>query len=83
MKHPDAETSLRHWITAVEKSTWKKFSDVRKLFGSADQVGNFTVFNIGGNKYRIIAVIHYNTGRVYVRHMLTHGEYDRGKWKRD
>ena len=79
MKHPDAETSLRHWITAVEESVWKKFSDVRKLFGCADQVGKFTVFNIGGNKYRIIAAIHYNSGKVYVRNILTHGEYDRGK----
>ena len=49
----------------------------------ADQVGKFTVFNIGGNKYRLIAVIHYNRGKVFVRHVLTHAEYDEGNWKED
>jgi mRNA interferase HigB len=45
------------------------------------QVGRFTVFNIGGNKYRLIAAIHYNRGKVYVRHILTHEEYDCDEWK--
>lgn len=48
---------------------------------SADKVGKFTVFDIGGNKYRLIAAIHYNRKKVYIRHVLTHAEYDRGKWK--
>jgi len=80
--YPDSETSLRHWIGAVESAAWKTFADVRKAFGGADQVGKFTVFNIAGNKYRLIAVIHYNTQRVYVRNILTHKEYDLGKWKK-
>ena len=53
---------------------------MRAFYGSADQVGKFTVFNIAGNKYRMITVIHFNTGRVYVRRILTHAEYDRGAW---
>jgi mRNA interferase HigB len=77
--YPDAETSLRHWITAVESAAWKTFADVRKVFGSADQAGQFTVFNIAGNKYRLIVVIHYNTQRTYVRHIFTHKEYN--KWE--
>ncbi|PYS46353.1 MAG: hypothetical protein DMG13_30160 [Acidobacteria bacterium] len=81
-KHPDAETALRHWIKAVETSGWKNFADGRQLFGSADQVGKFIVFNSAGNKYRLIAVIHFNRQRVYVRHILTHKEYDLGKWKK-
>ncbi len=81
-RHPDAETALRHWIRAVETSTWRTFADVRQLFGSADQVGKFVVFNIAGNKYRLIAVIHYDRQKVYVRDILTHQEYDLGKWKR-
>jgi len=81
MKYPDAETSLRHWIRAVETAAWNNFADLRKLFGTADQVAKFTVFNVAGNKYRLIAVIHYNRQRVYVRHILTHKEYDLGKWK--
>jgi len=56
---------------------------VRARYASADQVGKFTVFNIAGNTYRLITVIHFNTGRVYVRRVLTHAEYDRGTWKDD
>ena len=46
-----------------------------------DKVGKFTVFDLGGNKYRLIAAIHYNRGKVYIRHVLTHAEYDQDKWK--
>ncbi|MBI3270723.1 MAG: type II toxin-antitoxin system HigB family toxin [Planctomycetes bacterium] len=56
---------------------------MRRAFPSADQVGQCTVFNIGGNKYRLIVVIHFNRGKVFVRHVLTHPDYDRGKWKHD
>ena len=66
---------------AVELS--QRFTDVRAFYSSADQVGKCTVFNIAGNKYRLITVIHFNTGRVYVRRILTHAEYDRGAWKDD
>ena len=52
-----------------------------KIFPSADQVGKFTVFNINGNKAGLIAGVHYNTHRVYIRHVLTHAEYDRNKWQ--
>ena len=48
-----------------------------------DRYGKFVIFDIGGNKYRLICAIHYNTGRVYIRHVLTHAEYDLDKWKAD
>jgi len=51
------------------------------VFPSADQVGHLTVFNIGGNKARLVAAIHYNRHKIYIRAVLTHDEYDRGKWK--
>ena len=82
-KYPDSEAGLRHWIKAVETGGWKNFADVRQLFGSADQVGKFVVFNIAGNKYRLIVVIHYDRQRCYVRHILTHKEYDLGKWNKE
>ena len=47
----------------------------------ADHVGKLTVFNVGGNKVRVIAAIHYNRKRIYIRAVLTHEEYDRGRWK--
>ena len=50
-------------------------------FTCADKVGKFTVFNIGGNKARLIAAIHYNRRKVYIRHILTHSDYDKETWK--
>lgn len=81
--HPDAESPLQAWHKAARKADWRNFADVRALFPQADQVGRFTVFNIGVNKYRLIAVIHFNRGKVFVRHVQTHKEYDRGHWKDD
>jgi mRNA interferase HigB len=79
--HLDAEKPLQAWLREAKQSDWEKFADVRERFPGADLVGKFTVFNIGGNKYRLITVIDYNRGNVYVRRVLTHAEYDRGRWK--
>jgi mRNA interferase HigB len=57
------------------------FAEIKRVFPSADKVGKFTVFDISGNKYRLIAAIHYNRKKVYIRHILTHAEYDLDKWK--
>jgi mRNA interferase HigB len=54
---------------------------LREVFSSADKVGKLTVFNIGGNKARLITAIHYNRKIIYIRAILTHQEYDEGKWK--
>ena len=80
-EHPRAQAPLEQWYQVVRNAVWESFADVRQTFNSADQVDRFTVFNIGGNKYRLIAVIHFNRGKLYVRHVLTHTEYDEGKWK--
>ena len=80
-KHPDSETSLSRWFKAVKNSEFSNFNDLRSAFPNADKVENLIVFDIGGNKYRLIASVHFNRGKVYVRHVLTHSEYDRGKWK--
>ncbi len=82
-EQPDAERPLRTWFKVVSRAAWANFSAVRAVYPQADQVGKFTVFDIGGNKYRLIAVIHYNRGKIFVRHVLTHREYDKGKWKED
>ena len=82
-ERPDSEEALRAWNRLVKRATWEKFADVKKLYGSADQVGRCVVFNVRGNRYRLVAVIHYNRGIVYVRHVLTHRQYDKGDWKRD
>jgi len=83
VKHPDAESPLNHWYRIVKHEEFKMFADVKELFKTADQVQNFVVFNIGGNKYRLIAFIRYQTKCLYIRHILTHKEYNNEKWKKD
>jgi mRNA interferase HigB len=80
-KHPKAKSPLEAWFQVAKHAEWASFVDVRKAFNTADAVGRFVVFDIGGNKYRLIAVIHYNRRKLFVRHVLTHAEYDEGKWK--
>lgn len=79
--HPEARASLQHWFAIVRKTDYASFAALRATFPSADQVNRLTVFNIGGNKFRLIAAIHYNRKKVYIRHVLTHAEYDRGSWR--
>lgn len=80
-RHPRAETPLKTWFRRAKKAAWDSFADVRADYPAADQVGRFTVFDIGGNKYRLVVVVHFNRGKLFVRHVLTHAEYDDGKWK--
>ncbi len=81
-KHPDSETSLDNWYRIVKKTNYNSFSELRQHFPGADYVDGFIVFNISGNKYRLIAAIHFNTKKVYIRDILTHKEYDKNKWRK-
>ena len=81
--YPKAESPLRAWTKVAEEADWEKFADIQQTYAHADQVGKFTVFNIRGNKFRLVVVIHFNRGKVYLCHVLTHEEYDRGNWKDD
>jgi mRNA interferase HigB len=80
-KYPDAESASVHGYRGMKSNRFANFAHWRSFFPAADQVANKTVFNIGGNKYRLIAAIHYNRSRVYIRAILTHREYDKGHWK--
>jgi mRNA interferase HigB len=74
----DAEQPLRAWVHVVRAAEWSKPTDVKNMFRSADILrGERAVFDIGGNKYRIVAAIHYRGKRVYIRFIGTHAEYDR------
>ncbi|NQU31112.1 MAG: type II toxin-antitoxin system HigB family toxin [Anaerolineae bacterium] len=81
-KHPDGKSSLIRWFKILQKTDFDNFAALRTVFPSADKVEKWIVFNIGGNKYRLIASIHFNRNKVYIRHVLTHAEYDRGAWKK-
>ena len=80
-KNPKCSSAIENWYRIIKHSNFSSFADLRQAFPGADKVDNLTVFNIGGNKVRLVAAIHYNTHRVYIRHVLTHKEYDRGSWR--
>ncbi len=79
--HPEAHPALERWYRLVKKRGFSSFEELRSLFATTDRVGKLTVFNIGGNKVRLIAAVHYNRRKIYIRAVLTHEEYDRGTWK--
>jgi len=79
--HPDARAALAEWYRIMKKHSFATFAELRSLFPAADKVGKLTVFNIGGNKYRLIASVQYNRKRIYIRAVLTHEAYNSGKWR--
>lgn len=82
-EHPPAEKPLHTWFSRTKQASWRNLAELRIDFPSADLVGRFVIFNIGGNNYRLIARVEFPAQRVYVRYVLTHAEYDKGYWKYD
>jgi mRNA interferase HigB len=80
-EHPAAEGVLRHWHSIAETTVFDAFNDLRRPYQSADYVAPYTIFNVGGNNYRLIALIHYGARRIYIRGVVTHADYDR--WRDD
>ena len=77
MRHPAAQTQLEAWFRIVSKLSPAIFVEIKRAFNSADYVAPYTVFDVGGNNFRVIAVIHYNRQKLYIREVFTHAEYDR------
>jgi mRNA interferase HigB len=80
--HPQAVSPLTAWKDAIQHASPHNPAELRAVFGSVDFVGELTVFNIGGNKFRLIAGVDYRCQIVYVKHILTHRKYDEGMWKK-
>jgi mRNA interferase HigB len=81
-EHPDSEMALARWYKLIEQTNFKSFAELRTIFPTADLVDRWIVFIIGGNKVRLITSAHFNRNRIYIRHVLTHQEYDKGSWKK-
>ena len=85
---PASRTTLEHWYKVVNGAKWRHFADLRKTFNHADiavtDKGHpAVIFDVGGNKYRIIVAVHYNRNICYVLRVLTHKQYDTNQWKKD
>ena len=82
----DIEPVLDAWFRIATAASWHSLEDVRKTYATADGVTvggkTYTVFNIGGNKFRLIVKIEYKYQKIFIKHVLTHKEYDKGGWKK-
>jgi mRNA interferase HigB len=75
------EGPLSEWHKIATSAAWKNLVDVRKTYPHADYVDPFTVFNIRGDLYRLIVKIEYRWQMIFIKHLLTHADYDRGGWR--
>jgi mRNA interferase HigB len=78
---PQADEPLQGWRRVIEKNSFGNWAELKATFGTVDKVAELAVFDIGGNKYRLIAYIRFNKQIVYIKAVLTHQDYDKGAWK--
>lgn len=87
-RHPESEVPLRRWFRLTEQAYWEQWADVKAQFPHADLVEvrsgvKMAVFNVGGNKYRVVAHIPFRSGWMFIKRVLTHAEYSRDRWKEE
>lgn len=82
-QHAECRDALNNWFKVAKKANWSNLVEVQSVFPKAESVGNFTVFNIKGNKYRLIVNIDYERQLIFIKYVLTHAEYDKENWKND
>lgn len=80
---PQSATALDEWYRKIKSFRAADFAALKAVFPATDKVGALHVFDIGGNKVRLIAVVRYTTQKLYIRHVLDHREYDRGQWREE
>ena len=76
------EGPISDWYKIAKAAEWKSLVEVRKVYPHADYVHPYTVFNLKGNMYRLMVKIEYGWQIVFVKHLLTYAEYDKGAWKK-
>jgi mRNA interferase HigB len=79
--HPDAHQPLQDFRRKIEKGDYPNFATLRAVFPAVDKVADRFVFNIGGNKFRLVAAIDFHRRLLWVKAVLTHAEYDKGAWR--
>ncbi len=81
IENPQADEPLQGWRRVIEKNRFANWAELKAAFNTIDKVGDLTVFDIGGNKYRLIAHIRFEKQIVYIKAVLGHRDYDKGVWK--
>lgn len=82
-KHSESKAGLNTWYKVASKAIWKNLAEVKSVYPHADLYECCTIFNISGNKYRLVVKIEYEAQVVFIKHIMTHAEYDKDKWKKD
>jgi mRNA interferase HigB len=82
-QYPDLEENIKIICKNIQDANWSHLVELQQVYPTAEAVGNFTVINIKGNKYRLILSVDYEKQVVYFKYFLTHAEYDRDQWKND
>ena len=78
---PECATALGGWYRIIKKNSFNNFAALKKVFNTVDKTQDLYIFDVGGNKLRLVANIHFNRQKIYIRFILTHKEYDKGGWK--
>ena len=83
-RHSSSKSALEEWFKVLRNTRYSMWAELKRTFGDkVDKVGKYIVFDVGGNKCRVITVIHFNRAKVYIREVLTHPQYDEERWKDD
>jgi len=80
-ENPRAEGTLQGWRRVIEANPFRNWAELKATFNTVDKVGDLTVFDLGGNKYRLIAYIRFEKQILYIKAVLHHRDYDKGAWK--
>jgi mRNA interferase HigB len=80
-KHADWRASLRSWTTIVKDADWTCNNDIQQTFNTADPVGRYVIFNIAGNKARLVSIVDFTNKSVIVKEIKSHQEYDRTEYR--
>ena len=82
-QYPDTKIWVQNFCKTIKLATWQNLIEVQEFFSTAESAGNFTVFNVKGNSYRLILSIDYEAQVAYFKYFLTHAECNKDSWKDD
>jgi len=81
LRHSQSRKPLEEWVSKTESAQWNTFADIKKTFNTTDYLSPYCIFDVGGNKFRIIAIVSFTEKTLLIDKILTHPEYDRWKPK--